>query len=500
MKSMKFRNVIGRFLAIALAALLFGPVVLGPAIATAQLTEDQIPDDGVDGGDGVDDGDGGDDGGDDGDDGGDGAGAGGVEIDPNGVLSLRTIPQDLHRLNFQRAAAAKASLNRDLATPSKMRKVSLNRLEAEIKKLKEAGQQIPDDMHYLAGMTRITHVFFYPETKDIVIAGPAEGFFKSADNRVLGVNSGASTLKLRDLVVALRAFGPDGARARMISCSIDPTQAGLAALKKVQPQVFRNFRPGNELQVVQAFQQALGMQDITIQGISPNTGFARVMVEADYQMKLIGIGLQDTPVGIVRFIDRAKASDGGSGSLQRWYFQPNYECVHVNQDETAMELVGSGVKLVGANESIANNGGRNSTQKVGRASQNFCTSFTKKYSQLAEQVPLFAELQNCIDMSIAAAFIQEMDFYGQASWEMGLFGNEKGYRVETLNAPTQVAPAINAVWKGQTFMTPIGGGVAIQARQAIRSDNMVVDEKGKIDDAKAKHKIGELGEGQWWWD
>lgn len=470
--TMNIRNMAGRFLMIAVAALL-----LNPSFATAQ----------------------------DGDGGGDGGGAaentGGVEIDADGVLSLRAIPQNSQQLNLQRAAAAKAALNRDLAAPSKMRKVSLNRLEAEIKKLKAAGQNIPDDMKYLAGMTRITHVFFYPESKDIVIAGPAEGFFRSAENRVLGVNTGAATLKLQDLVVALRAFGPDGNRARMISCSIDPTQAGLAALKKTIPEVFRNFRPGDsEAQVVQAFHAALGMQTITIQGISPNTDFARVMVEADYQMKLIGIGLADTPVGIVRYIDRAKASDSGGGSLQRWYFQPNYECVHVNQDETAMELVGSGVKLVGANESVANDGNRSATKKVSRASQNFCTSFTKKYDRLAEQVPLFAELRNCIDMSIVAAFIQEMDFYGQAEWEMDLLGNEDDYPTERINAPTQVAPAINALWKGNAFMTPIGGGVAIQARQAVRSDNMVVDEKGEIDEAKAGNKIAEMAAGQWWWD
>ena len=461
----RFQIMASRFLMIAIAALL-----LSPAVATAQ----------------------------DVDDGGDDT-PGGVEIDANGVLSLRAIPQNSQRLNLQRAAAAKAALNRDLAAPSELRKVSLNRLEAEMKKLKAAGQDVPDDMKYLAGMTRITHVFFYPETKDIVIAGPAEGFFRSAENRVLGVNSGAATLKLEDLVVALRAFGPDGARARVISCSIDPTQAGLAALKKTIPEVFRNFRPGDpEGPVVQAFQQALGMQTITIQGVSPNTDFARVMVEADYQMKLIGIGLADTPVGIIRYIDRAKGN--GGGALQRWYFQPNYECVHVNQDETAMQLVGSGVKLVGANESIANNGARVATQKVSRASQNFCTSFTKKYDQLAEQVPLYAELRNCIDMSIVAAFIQEMDFYGQANWNMDLLGNEKDYPVETINAPTQVAPAVNAVWKGGTFMTPIGGGVAIQARQAIRSDNMVVDEKGKIDGAKVENKMAEMADGQWWWD
>ena len=493
--SLELRNKTGRLLAIALAALVLGPMVLGPSIATAQLTEGQIP--GFGGGGGGDPGGGG------GDPGGGGGGApagGGVEINPDGVLSLRAIPQNGQMLNRQRAAAAKASLNRDLATRSNMRKVSLNRLEAEIKKLKDAGQAIPMDMQYLAGMTRITHVFYYPETKDIVIAGPAEGFFRSAGNRVLGADTGAATLALEDLVVALRAFGPDG-NTRVIACSIDPTQQGLATLKKAIPDVFANWKRGNvnDFQVAQAFQAALGMQTITVDGISPSTNFARVIIEADYQMKLIGIGLADTPVGIVRFIDRATASDGGD-SLKRWYFQPNYDCVHVNQDETAMQLVGSGVKLVGANESIANDGARAASKKVSRASQNYCTSFTKKYDRLAEQVPLFAELRNCVDLSIAAAFIQKMDFYGQAEWGMELFGSEKDFPVERFNAPTQVPSAVNAVRKGGAFMTPIGGGVHIQAHQAIESDNLVVDEKGVIDEAKVDDKIGKLTEGQWWWD
>ena len=41
-------------------------------------------------------------------------------------------------------------------------------------------------------------------------------------------------------------------------------------------------------------------------------------------------------------------------------------------------------------------------------------------------------------------------------------------------------------------MTPIGGGVHIQAHQAIESDNLVVDEKGVIDEAKVDDKIGKL--------
>ena len=37
------------------------------------------------------------------------------------------------------------------------------------------GQPSDDDLKALAGLTSVQYVFYYPETKDIVIAGPAEG-------------------------------------------------------------------------------------------------------------------------------------------------------------------------------------------------------------------------------------------------------------------------------------------------------------------------------------
>ena len=98
----------------------------------------------------------------------DGDTTGGIEIDANGVLSQRIFQGNPQLLNQQRFAAAQASLNKDLQKPSKLRKISLNRLEKEVAKLVADGMQIPADMKYLAGMTRISNVFYYPESKDIV--------------------------------------------------------------------------------------------------------------------------------------------------------------------------------------------------------------------------------------------------------------------------------------------------------------------------------------------
>lgn len=431
-----------------------------------------------------------------------GGATGGIEISTDGVLSLRTVQGNTQLLNRQRFAAAQASINKDLQRPSVLRKISLNRLEKEVAKLLASGKQIPADMQFLAGMTRITNVFFYPETKDIVIAGPAEGYFINANNHVVGMKSGHSTLQLQDLIVALRAFNPDGKKTSVISCSIDPTQEGLIRFRDTYTNIARSgkFRPGMENQVVRMYQQSLGMQKISINGVSTKTHFARVLVEADYEMKLIGIGLKRPAVKITSFIEKATPTSVAKSSLQRWFFQPNYDCVNVNEDETAMQLVGNGVKLVGEDESVTAKGDRKRTGGMNKASRAFCGSFTKMYSKLAERSPLWGELRNLIDMSVTAAFIQEMDFYAKSGWDLGVLGDESKFPVETLEAPTQVAPVANAVWKGNYFMSPIAGGVNIQPRIALNSDQMKVDEKGEIDKLKKEIKLDNLAEGQWWWD
>ena len=427
-------------------------------------------------------------------------GSGGIEIDPNGVLRSRTVIDQSGKLTRQRLNAAKRALNEEVQTKSPMRKISLNRLEAEIKKLKASGQPIPEEMKYMAGLNRVSHVFYFPETKDIVLAGPAEGFFVNGNNRVVGMESGQATLQLEDMIVALRAYGPESRPAGMISCSIDPTQEGLQRMKVAMSEVQRNFRPGDERQVVEMYKNALGLQNVTVKGVSPNTHFARVMVDADYHMKLMGIGLEKPPVRITSFIEKAKPNTVGKNSLQRWYFEPDYSYVKVSADETAMQLDGGGVKLVGEDERVSAQGQRSGTGGMNRASQSFCRSFTKMYNSLSERNPLYAELRNLIDMSVAAAFIQEMDMYQDAGWNMEVFGSEEAYPVEKYSAPKHVEPAVNAVWKGNFFMTPIGGGVQFQPRVAISSKHMTVDEKGDVLAAKKENQVGDLADGQWWWD
>ena len=233
---------------------------------------------------------------------------------------------------------------------------------------------------------------------------------------------------------------------------------------------------------------SLGYQIVTINGVSPKTHFAQVMVEADYRMKLIGIGLETPPVRLVSYVDRAKPSE--SNGLRRWYFVPDYQCVRQSDDRLAMELVGDGVKLVGEDEVVTGSGERKAAAGRGsKASQAFVASFTKKYPELADRSPVYAELRNLIDLAVAAAYIQQQGYYDKAGWKMEFFGSEKAFPVETYDIPKTVESAVNVISRRATLMSfPVGGGVTIHAAEALESENLLPDKKGTVSKLHAEIK------------
>ncbi len=428
-----------------------------------------------------------------------GSNSAGVVVDADGVLQRVSISDPSGELARQRAQEAITRLDGKVARKSPLRKVSLTRLERIAAKRLAEGGGLDDAMLHLAGITRLQYVFCYPESGDIVIAGPAEAWGIAPDGRPLTLESGRPVLELQDLIVALRAFPPGaGQKAPLIYCSIDPTSEGLARMQ----QFLRDFRPtrNDEQFIVEQLRDRLGKQVITVGGISPRTHFAQVMVEADYRMKLIGIGLEQPPVRLASYVERANPASISRNALTRWYFVPNYDCARVSEDAMAMELVGEGVKLIGENELVQGDGRRAAAGEYNRASESFVKTFTKVYPKLAERSPVFAQLRNCIDLAVAAAFLQNQDYYGLVGWKPEMFASEEAYPVATLNAPKEVASAVNSMWKGSTLVTPIGGGVQMRPSEAISATNLLDDEKGSVKEARTANDLSKLAPDQWWWD
>jgi hypothetical protein len=423
----------------------------------------------------------------------------GVRIDPNGVLR-RDRSLDYGRVNEQYLMSARASysqLPKNVQEKSLIRYISLNRLE---KALIDGNGVVTEEMKYLAGLQRIRYVFYFPESKDIVIAGPAEGWYPGYEGVMMGATSHRPVCELQDLAVALRAYAPGKEATAVVGCSIDPTEEGNARLQKFQQSFGRFDGPGRREAFVRGLRESLGMQMIRIDGIPASTHAAVVMVAADYRMKQIGIGVETVPRGVRIETFIANAEPSNRNALFRWFFVPDYQSVLLTEDRNGMELIGSGVKLVAEDEIVTATGERIVQKgKIDKASKIFSKSFTAEYPKLAQKSLVFAQLRNFIDMLVCAAHIQQEDFYGKSGWSMEFLGNEEKYAVQTLSVPSRVEPVVGSVVRKGLFMAPIGGGVEIEPQAALRPDNVKIEEKEQITNVRNGIKL-ELQSGQWWWD
>ncbi|QDU96895.1 DUF1598 domain-containing protein [Lignipirellula cremea] len=425
----------------------------------------------------------------------------GIAIDAEGVLSMEMHRDPGGRLRTLRLAEARAAMPADLMAAADLRKVSLVKLEKALRAELAAGREPDAVMKHLAGLLRVQYVFFYPETNDIVIAGPAEGWVDDGLGRAVGATTGQPVLQLEDLATALRAFPAGGREGVWIGCSIDPDAEGLARLQAFQRTVPRFIAERDRAQAAQRMTQgtreALGMGKIRVFGVSDKTHFARVMIEADYRMKMIGIGLEPPPVRMTTFIDALSGAQ--HSALQRWWFTPQYDCVRMTADGLALELLGQGVQLqcetnlIGADGSLTPRGAR-----PDKASELFTLAFTRKYPEIAQASPVYAQFRNLIDLSVAAAFLRKQDYYGKADWNPGVLVEEASLPTETLAPPQTVPCVVNSLWKGSRAFTAAGGGVSLRPELALEPDRVAADERGLL--ARQYHALAPAPVDRWWWD
>ncbi len=420
--------------------------------------------------------------------------SGGVFVDANGVLQRVTIDDGV--LAAARNEAYKA-IPSDMRASSKLRKVSLNRLEAEIA---ANNGVVTDEMANLAGLTRIENVFVYPETGDVVIAGPAEGWKAGVDGSVVGAKSGRPTLKLEDLVVALRAYPANGQNADFVGCSIDPSEAGLRNMQSFLKNAAIPNTDAERLNYAAGIREALGLQNVSVWGVSPKTNFAATLVAADYRMKLIGIGLEEAPVKLTTYADKSDPKSHATNGLARWYFQPNYDCVVETEAGDAIQLVGNGVNLIGEDELVSAEGKRSANTGRGNpATRAYAKSFTAKFEKIADEVPVYASLRNLIDMTIVAAYLQKEDVYAKTNWTPELFADEEQFQTENLNEVQFAQTAVNTIaHNGGLYSYPTGGGVRIEPQIALDVDHIKYDEKGSVEQKRADSENANAA--QWWWD
>ena len=431
----------------------------------------------------------------------------GVYVDPDGTLQKIKIDSgQFNGLPLSQLAWLESG-NRDWQAQSGLRMVSLPRLEKAAQLLAAQGRPITEAMQNLGGIYELKYLMMYPDTGDIVIAGPAGDWKAGIDNRPVNVETGKPVLQLDDLVVCLRNAWDQGGK---FGCSITPRKQNLAATKQ-----FLATTKLTGKQWSAEVRNTLGKQDIEVFGIDPQTHAARVLVEADYRMKLLGMGLEETIPQVPSYFDRVKlAADGSVPPMDvvRWWFTLNYDDVVANDDRTAFAFNGTGVKVLSETEFINDLGDRIHTGTSHGPTKSFARDFTDHFDKLADKYPVYRQLKNVFDLALVSSLIRQEDLTGQTHWNRTFFAASDAddatlaYRVRKERTASQVDSVLNekilTVRKRDSRLKHrligVSGGISYDVNQILDDDYL-----SDSDDELAKGL--ELGAPaanikHWWWD
>ena len=422
----------------------------------------------------------------------------GVSIDPSGMLQpLMKNNDDLAKL---RATSQSGEVSGGVHHSSPLRMVSLTKLEKQLQLNRALGQGPDDAMQNMAGLRRVQYVFVYPETNDIVLAGPAGDWTVGPENRIVSVETGEPVVHLDDLVVVLRHMMKSA--DAMFGCRIDPRPEGL---KKVQEFIAK--WSGRAVQVedrkgwVEALRQQLGKQVISIDGsLDPQSGVARTIVEADYRMKCVGMGIEPGVPGVKSYLSLIKGNPPAMGVL-RWWFNLNYDAIETSSDRMAFAIRGQGVKVESENEHLTRQGEQVHTGDSEPLNREFAESFTKHFGELCAKYPVYAELRNICDLALVAALIREESLADKADWHMTYFGNPSGYAAEHGAVPKEVDSIANfRVVNQHTFVTGVSGGVRVAPNALVQKSAIKTEDYPKLKDQRPYNSPKASQGDRWWWD
>ncbi len=388
--------------------------------------------------------------------------AGGVFVDMDGLMqrttSSKTVVARPARTNQPKLGSEWQSSEQNEGG-STIKAISLPRLERAIQRELALGRPIPQHMRWL-GIKHIAYVVAYPESADLVIAGPA---VTDAE-----INRGQSGISLSDLLVVWQALRSGAAE---FGCSIDPVPQNLATAQRYLDATSGiAIKPTQRTRWLHGLREAVGEQNVRVFGVDVDSTTARTMVEADYHMKLVGIGLEPAPPGIVNYLQSVKlGADGSLPPLEvlRWWFTLGDSPIEAMDDQLTFMLPEQTVKVLSENELVDLQGARQATGASSPSNSAFAASFSEHFLDLAETYPIYAKLRTIFDLAFALATIEAHDLAGQVQWQPTLFiDQEKAIQyglVESARNARRVDTVINhRVIARKHIVAAVSGGVVVK--------------------------------------
>ena len=277
--------------------------------------------------------------------------------------------------------------------------------------------------------------------------------------------SGKPILLLEDLITVFRAWNTR--TPEVITCSIDPTAEAIQRFAQLP----RSTDPD---QITADRVEAMGPMDVRFSGIPANSRMAWTLAAADYRMKTLSLGFEEAPIAkfpsYFGMLKRPSSTSFG----QRFWIAPQYGTLQHDSDELVWKLSGAEVKTLTEREYFESDGSRKSSKTKDPVAQKWAGQMTKRYAELAQAAPIFADAKNCMDIALTVALIYFRNLPQKAGCSVDSLTGEGFFPTAAYSAPEQV-PSLASCRAISGGLVAVTGGVSINPFETVEK-NVALDE------------------------
>lgn len=307
---------------------------------------------------------------------------------------------------------------------SEIQAVSLKVLQAQLK-ISQAKGSFTQELLQFAGLKKIMGYLIDSENHDLIIFGQTD--------------PSLPPLYVEDFVLALRnawfKYAPLTGNTYYYSypgCSIDPNPATVKKLDVIGRQITSSSSPDQVKDALEDWHNTCKeSQGVRVMGIPFDTRFAKIMVKADYDMKLLvdGSDAIDIP-GFGSLIDmklhhisnavvQNKPIEISVGGMHRFWFYPDSNVYE--EDQKMVWIKQSPVLLLTEEMFLSASGQYAGSQRVDPLAQKFTKDFSILYDKVADERPVYQELENLFRFVALAKIINFKSAHTLADMDLTYF-------------------------------------------------------------------------------
>jgi hypothetical protein len=192
---------------------------------------------------------------------------------------------------------------------------------------------------------------------------------------------------------------------------------------------------------------------------------------------------------------------GGGNSVQRWWFVPFYDGLYASADGLAFELTGQRAQLLSQDEWVNAAGERAAAATTRLSTQAFARQFTDHFSALADESPVFGQLQGLIDWCVIAGLLSQEPLEARSGCSLAVLRDAERWPHAAFTPPRQVPAMWSRKRSGNLVIGLVAGGVTIDARQVLQVSRREADAGRRLESLRLEHRAKDRPDDHpWWWD